>query len=792
MKVSELWLQEWIRPALSRDKVCERMTMAGLEIESVTPVAVPLAKVIVGKVTHVKKLPDTDRLSLCEVDVGRGAPLSIVCGADNVKPGVRVPTATEGAVLPNNITIKKSQIRGVFSEGMLCSAYDLGMAEKSEGLIIFPDDAPLGAEVWDYLQLNDTVIDVSITPNRGDCLSVMGLANEISALTQTKVTAPDIQAVKATLSDTLPVVLQAPQKCSHYVGRIIKNVKADAMTPIWMQERLRRSGQRSISPVVDVMNYVMLELGQPMHAFDLATISNGIHVRTANESEKLALLDGQTVELTLDTLVIADNQKPLAIAGVMGGLDSSVTLLTKDIFLESAYFQSQTIAHTSRSYHLNSESSYRFERGVDSTLQVKAIERATELLLKIVGGEPGPVIDVTEKNYLPTIKPIHLREARVKVILGMKIAASEIENIFTRLGFHFEKTTDGWNVTATPARSDISLEVDLIEEIIRVYGADRVPTVNSAYAMKIHPLSAKKLPLATLRHTLSNLGYQEIVTYTFVDKKTQLLLNPSHDPKPLLNPITADMDVMRTNLWPGLVKTLIYNLNRQQNRIRLFESGLRFVPQGTTLLQERVLSGLISGPAFPPQWGIASRQSDFFDLKGDLQVLLNLTFAKEEFTFKSGVHPALHPGQTAEIFRNEKSVGFIGGLHPTVLQMLSLPQPVFVFEVALELIEDAHQPKAIEVSKFPEIRRDIAIFVDRSVPVEAISGTIKRSAGEWLQEVNVFDVYQGKGVPENQKSIALSLTLQHASRTLVDDEVVKLVERVIVALKDDFAAELRK
>jgi phenylalanyl-tRNA synthetase beta chain len=791
MKVSELWLNEWVKPELSREDMCERMTMAGLEIESIESVAQPFSQVVVGKVLSVEKHPEADRLNICEVDVGAAKPLTIVCGAKNVRVGIKIPAALEGAALPNNLQITISQIRGVTSHGMLCSSKELGLAEESEGLLVLPEDAPVGKSIWEYLTLADYVIDVSITPNRGDCLSVRGLAREVSALTQSSITTPIISNVKPIINDMLSIAISSPEACPHYVGRVIRNVKADATTPMWMQERLRRSGVRCISPVVDVMNYVMLELGQPMHAFDLSKITGNIKVRMASSSESLELLDGQTVQLTNETLVIADNEKPLAIAGVMGGLDSAVTLLTKDVFLESAYFTPQTIARSGRHFNLGSDSSYRFERGVDPKLQTLAIERATQLLLEMVGGEPGPVTEVIEEIYLPEFAAISLRAVRVEKILGMQIQNQEVESILTRLGFECTPTQEGWSVVVPSTRSDVTLEIDLIEEIMRLYGSDKVPLRDTYSALRMLPTQEDKLPLHIMRNTLRDLGYHEVITYTFVDSKVQDLLNPGKPPKALLNPITSDMSVMRTNLWPGLIKTLTYNLNRQQNRVRLFETGLRFVPQLNDYSQERVIGGLLSGTAFPEQWGVKSRQADFFDLKGDLQNLLRLTLAGDDFTFRVGSHPALHPGQTADIYRGEKYVGTMGALHPSLVQALDLPNSIFLFELLLDELEQAKLPKFSEISKFPEIRRDIAIFVDRSIPVQKIQDTIRNTAGELLKSVNLFDVYQGQNVGENRKSLALSLTLQHGSRTLVDEEVADLIERVIVKLKETFAAELR-
>ncbi len=788
MKISEHWLKEWVNPACTREQLCERMTLSGLEIESITPVAEKFSNVIVGKILNVEKHPEAERLSLCDVEVGKEKILKIVCGATNVKAGMKVPTAIAGAHLPNDLKIAETVIRNITSQGMLCSASELGLTDKSEGLIELPKDAVIGESIWDYLKLSDYVWDVSITPNRGDCLSVMGLAKDISALTETKLISPEIKSVKEKIKDTFPVSIESPEDCPRYVGRIIRNIKADADTPMWMRERLRRAGVRVISPVVDVTNYVLLELGQPMHAFDLDKLNKKIIVRKAKQNEKLELLDGQTVELTSDTLLIADQEKPLAIAGAMGGLESSVTLLTQNIFLEIAYFKPESIARAVRRFKLTSEGCYRFERGVDPELQKIAMDRATELLLQITGGEAGPVIEVSEKKYLPQPKEILLRKSRIHQILKMLISDEKIELIFKNLELDCKKNSEGWRVIVPPRRFDLSLEIDLIEEIFRVYGAEHLPTHNFVAPFKINPQTEKKVSQSAVCDTLCHLGYQEVITYSFVNKKIQALLNPSVTAKELLNPITAEMDVMRTNLWPGFINTLLFNQNRQQNRIRVFEIGLRFTPDNK---QEKMLAGLISGEVLAEQWSVPKREVDFFDMKGDLQNLFLLTHAENEFTFKRAEHPALHPGQTAEIFRGDQCIGILGALHPHVLQTLQIIGKVFVFELALDLFAKASVPASAEISKFPEVRRDLALIVAQTISAEEIEKTITDVAKELLKEIFVFDVYQGKGIPDGHKSIALALTLQHSSRTLIDQEVVELLDRVVVTLKGKFNAQLR-
>lgn len=803
MKISENWLREWVNPALTQQELCDLLTMSGLEVESIQAVAGAFSGVMIGEVVKKEKHPEADRLQVCKVNVGQEKLLTIVCGANNVSEGMKAPVAVEGAVLSEQLTIKATKLRGVFSEGMLCSPAELGLAESSEGLLHLPDDAPIGKTLWEYLNLSDSVIEIAITPNRGDCLSVLGMAQEISALTKTPIkinqtndfTAPPYQLkgiqIKAQIKDKLPITVELPHDCPRYSGRVIRNVKADAPSPIWLQERLRRSGIRSISAVVDVMNYVMFELGQPMHAFDLAKISGGICVRGAKANESLSLLDGQHAQLKLDSLIIADHEKPLAIAGVMGGLDSGVTLLTTDIFLESAFFQPETIMSSCRLYNLGSESSYRFERGVDPELSIKAIERATELLLPIVGGEPGPVICAEQKNHIPQLKSILLHYNQIEKKLGLVIATKDVEDILIRLGFSLTKKEYGWDVTTPARRFDITAEIDLIEEVARVYGYDKIPLRHSQGLLSFVSKSEAVISLTMLRGLLCDLGYSEVVTYSFVDEKLQRLLDPAGEFKKLANPITQEMAVMRTTLWPGLINTLQYNQNRQQERIRIFETGLRFVNKDGGWEQQSVVSGLIYGQPLPLQWGINKRSLDFFDLKGDLQKLLNLSGPGGEYIFKPVNHPALHPGQAAEVHKNNQFIGIMGALNPNLKEQLKLEEPVFVFELLLDQVIKGHLPKFKEISKFPLIRRDIAILVDRTIPVQAIRDTIRNVAGHLLQEIKVFDIYEGKGIAPSNKSVALSLTLQHSSRTLIDDEVADLMGQVISALKGKFAAELR-
>lgn len=791
MKCSESWLKEWVKPKQSLKEVCERLTMAGLEVESITQAADNFNRVIVGLVRQVDLHPEAERLKICEVVVGAAEPLTIVCAAENVRVGMKAPVAMINAKLPGNKLITPTTIRGVASFGMLCSAADLGMAVESTGLLELSAEAKVGADLRQYLGLDDSIIDISITPNRGDCLSIQGIAREVAALTHARLKHHAIPTVRPRTKDKLPIVIKAKNACPRYVGRVIRGVKADLTTPEYMRERLRRSGIRSISPIVDVTNYVMLELGQPMHAFDLNTIDKQIQVRWSKAGETIDLLDGSKHSLNAETLVIADRNKPLAIAGVMGGLDSCVTLLTRDIFLESAYFAPTVIAKQRQAYQLHSDSAYRFERSVDPALQRVAIERATQLVLELVGGVPGPVVEVTSQSHLPKSQPIQLEASMITKVLGVEIPAVVIEKIFAGLQFSYKRLKNSWKVLVPSYRSDLSIPEDLIEEIARVYGYDKIPTNNMRLDAQLDKLKENSPCKDSLRLALLNQGFHEIVAYSFVDKKLQALLDPNEIPRELLNPISTEMSVMRTSLWPGLVNTLLYNVCRQQARIRLFETGLCFTTQGKKLLQEERVAGLIYGSALPEQWGMPSRKVDFFDLKGDLENVLSSVRELNDYQFKSETHPALHPGQSASIHVNGEKIGIIGVLHPSIKQELGLPEDVVLFECQADTLLSPRQHQFQEVSKFPEVRRDLALLINEAVSSEDIQSTIVRSVGDWLKDIFVFDVYQGKGISPGVKSVALALILQHPSRTLVDDEVAGLMQKVVTALKGAYGAELR-
>ena len=790
MKFSEQWLRSWVSPQATRDELVARLSMAGLEVDSVSPVAGAFSGVIVGEVLSTEQHPDADKLRVCQVSNGSET-FQVVCGAPNVRPGLKIPFAMIGAELPGDFKIKKAKLRGVESNGMLCSASELQISEDNDGLLELPADAPVGQDIREYFELNDVSIEVDLTPNRGDCLSLAGLAREVGALYDAPVTRPQVTAVAPVHDEVRPVEVLAPQACPRYLGRVVRNVDLSKPTPRWMVERLRRADVRSIDAAVDVTNYVMLELGQPMHAFDLDVIQGGIRVRMAEEGEKLVLLDGQEVTLRADTLVIADHQRALAIAGVMGGEHSGVSATTRDLFLESAFFDTIAVAGKARSYGLHTDSSHRFERGVDSQLAREAMERATALLLEIVGGEAGPIIEAVDEAQLPNIAPISLRAERVEQMLGLKLEDEVIVKLLGALGLGIEGGAGQWQVKVPSHRFDISLEVDLIEELARLYGYNRLPVRYPQARLAPQTKAEAVADLPVLRRLLVARGYQEAITYSFIDPKLFELFSPGVQPLTLANPISADMAAMRASLWPGLVKAVEHNLNRQQSRVRLFESGLRFVGQLDELKQEPMLAGVITGSRLPESWAHGRDGVDFFDAKADVEALLAAAGDAGSFAFVPGEHSALHPGQTARIEREGRLVGYLGAIHPELAKTLGIDQPLFLFELLLSEITAGHMPAFKELSRFPEVRRDLALLVDRDVPAENLLADIREQAGEWLTDLRLFDVYQGKGIDPLRKSLAVGLTWQHPSRTLNDDEVSTATQNILTSLEQRFNATLR-
>ena len=792
MKFSEQWLRGWVNPQVGRDELVARLSMAGLEVDSVSPAAGVFSGVVVGEVLSTEQHPDADKLRVCQVSNGSET-FQVVCGAPNVRPGLKIPFAMIGAQLPGDFKIKKAKLRGVESNGMLCSQAELQVGEGNDGLMELPADAPVGEDIRVYLSLEDASIEVDLTPNRGDCLSLAGLAREVGALYAAPVTRPVVAVVPAEHDEVRSVEVLAPAACPRYLGRVIRNVDLSRPTPLWMVERLRRADVRSIDAAVDVTNYVMLELGQPLHAFDLAEINGGIRVRMAEEGEKLVLLDGQEVSLRSDTLVIADHARALAIAGVMGGEHSGVTAKTRDVFLESAFFDQIAVAGKARSYGLHTDASHRYERGVDWKLAREAMERATGLLLEITGGEAGPIIETVNEQYLPSIAPITLRAARISQMLGMEMDLAEVEQLLSALGLTITAEGEGqWRVEVPSHRFDISLEVDLIEELARLYGYNRLPVRYPQARLAPQAKAEARSDLPELRRLLVARGYQEAITYSFIDPKQFELFSPGVEPLLLANPISNDMAAMRASLWPGLVKSLQHNLNRQQDRVRLFESGLRFVGQLEGLKQEPMLAGVVCGSRLPEGWAQGREVVDFFDVKADVEAVLGFAGALDAFSFVPGKHPALHPGQTARIERDGREVGYVGAIHPELSKNLGLDRPVFVFELVLAEVALGKMPKFHELSRFPEVRRDLALLADRDVAASAVLDVIRENAGEWLTELRLFDVYQGKGIDPHRKSLAVGLTWQHPSRTLNDDEVNATTQNILTSLEKRLNATLRK
>lgn len=793
MIFSEQWLREWVSPSVSTEELGHRLTMAGLEVDAIEPVAGEFSNVVVGKVLSVAKHPDADKLKVCTVNVGESEPLQIVCGASNVTVSMRVPTALVGATLPGGLKIKKGKLRGELSYGMLCSAVELGLAEQADGLMPLASDAEPGMDIREYLNLNDVSIELAITPNRGDCLGMMGLARETGVLFNIDTCLPDMTAVKASSDEKLTVAVQANEACPRYVGRVIRNVDMTQETPLWMQERLRRSGLRAINPVVDVTNYVLLELGQPMHAFDMDTLHGGVWIRHAIRNESLTLLDGNRVDLTPETLIIADVKGPLAIAGIMGGEKSGVTTKSKHLFLESAFFAPLSIAGRARSYGLHTDSSHRFERGVDPEIQVMAIERATSLLLDIVGGEAGPVIEVVSKVNIPTRQSIKLRASRIRRVLGLEVDAASITEILTRLGMSVETVSEGvWLVKPPSFRFDIALEVDLIEEVGRIVGYDNIPATATKSQLGMSALDESVISLRRIRQRLVDRGYQEVVTYSFIDPALQKRFSPSQSAVALSNPLASDMSVMRTSLLPGLLETVKYNLNRQQDRVQIFECGIKYMLQGTEINEENTLSFVVSGNVTNLHWDVEKRSFDYYDMKADIEALLEMAGTMDGVVFSAAENPVLHPGQTARMTRNDEEIGWIGALHPALAQEMGLPDGVICCECRLDSLQKGAIPQLKAVSKYPSIGRDIAIIVDDAITAKKVRECIIKAAGEYLINLELFDVYSGKGIDSGRKSLALGLTLQASSRTLTDEDVEGVMNNVLNALRTECSANLRE
>jgi len=791
MKFSESWLREWTNPDITTEALVAQLTMAGLEVDGVEPVAGEFSGVVVGEITEAVQHPDADKLRVCQVLGPNEESFKVVCGAPNARPGIKIPFAMIGAVLPGDFKIKKAKLRGVESFGMLCAQTELKAGDDDDGLWELPKDAPVGEDLRNYLNMNDKVIEVDLTPNRSDCLGIIGLARDVGVLNRTDVVEAEFNKAAESSTLTFPVKLTDSAACPRYLGRVIEGVNVNAETPLWMQEKLRRSDIRSIDPIVDITNYVLLELGQPMHAFDLEKLSGSIDLKYAKEGDKLALLNDQEVTLKEGTLTIADDSGPLAIAGIMGGASSAVSKTTQNIFLEAAFFDPIVIAGKAREYGLHTDSSHRFERGVDYNITERAMERATQLIIDIAGGKAGAIVKAESASDLPSAKSVTLRKARIESLLGLAIADDEVVDMLTRLGLELTQSDDAsWTFAIPSYRFDIEIEADLLEEIARIYGYDRFPTRATLIPQALPTKSEQDVPADKVVSQLISRGYHEVITYSFIDPALHKALMGDSPTMALLNPISTDLSTMRTSLIPGLLQTLSSNVKRQHTRVSIFETGLRFQPNEDELIQTDGLAGLIYGAREEQSWCSAKDDVDFYDIKGDLESVLGITGVN--FSFESGTDVSyLHPGQSAFVKLGDQRIGYIGTLHPELIKAQGLSKPAYVFEIDLDAVLKGTPPSYKEISKYPEVERDLAFVVDAELEVQDVMRAIYNSAGENMKQLKVFDIYSGEGIDSQRKSVAFNLTFQHSSRTLNEEEVNTAVDAVVETLKGEFNAALR-
>ena len=796
MIFSENWLKQWVDPKMDTQELMHQLTMAGLEVDGSTAVARQFSGILVAEVQAVEQHPDADKLSVCQVFDGEKS-YQVVCGAPNVRKGLKVPFALVGAEIVDDkdakpFKIKLAKLRGIESQGMLCSAEELGLEENSTGILELPGDATIGQDIREYFQLDDISIELDLTPNRGDCLGMLGLAREVAVLCRQDISQPESSQLESTAADEFPITITAKDGCPRYLGRVIKGINLNSESPLWMQEKLRRCGLRSIDPIVDVTNYVLMELGQPMHAFDYSKLEGHIDVRMATENEKITLLDGREISLTPDILLITDEKKAVAIAGIMGGLATSVTKGTMDVFLECAFFPPLAIAGKARRFGMHTDASHRYERGVDYQLQHRAMQRATELLLAIVGGEAGPVTEAI--GNLPAPLQVELNLGTVSRVLGIEIAHSEVMDILIRLGFLIVSESEVSILVEVPSfRFDVSIEADLIEEIARIYGYNNIPKTGGFGSQTLAARPEARVSMSRIRHQLVDLGYQEVVTYSFIDPAlSELVCGPEASPVKLENPISEEMAVMRTSILPGLLSTLKYNANRQQERLRMFESGLVFSSQESDYQQVSMISGIISGSKYPENWNNNKEMNDFYDVKGNVESLLDLGEITRHHRYVPAQTSCFHPGQCARIESGTgHTIGHVGALHPAISREMDLSGKIFLFELVLEQVQKAELPKAGRLSRYPEVSRDLAIVIEESVPADAILALVRDQAGEFLTNLRIFDVYQGDAVSKSKKSIALGLTWQHPSRTLSDEEINTIISCCVNALQEQFNANLR-
>ncbi len=792
MQFSESWLRSLCNPALTTDELCHLLTMAGLEVEECEPAAPAFTHVVVGQIRTAEKHPDADKLKLCTVDIGEPELLQIVCGAPNAAVGLKVPCARVGAKLPGDFNIKKAKVRGIESFGMLCSARELGLSQDHEGLLQLADDAPVGEDIRRYLDLDDKRITLKLTPNRADCLSLLGIAREVAALTGAPLQPLASQAIDATIADERRVELDAASACPRYCGRIIKGVNAKAATPTWMKQRIERSGIRAISALVDITNYVMLELGQPLHAFDNDQLHGTIHVRFPNSGEQLLLLNEQTVSPSADTALIADDAKALALAGIMGGEHSGINDATKDLFIESAYFSPDAIAGKARALGFSSDASHRYERGVDFNLQRQAIERATQLILEICGGQPGPVTEACAHAHLPSRPAVRLRPSRANKVLGITLSATQIADILGGLGLHLAHDGDDFLVTPPSYRFDIAIEEDLIEELARIYGYDNIPSTPPTARLAMMPTGETTRSAMTVRRLVSERGYHETVNFSFVEAAWESDFANNSAPITLANPIAAQMSVMRSTLLGGLVANLQLNLRRQVSRVRVFELGRCFLRDSQDAIvpgfrQPTRVAALAAGSVLPEQWGAGARQVDFYDIKADVDALL----APQQVSYRPATHPALHPGRSAEVLIGGQVVGLVGELHPQWVQKYELGKAPVVFELDLAVVQGQPFPTFTEISRFPAVTRDLALVVEKNIALQTVIDSLWKAAPAITRNIELFDQYQGKGLAETEKSLAFHIVMQDTQRTLEDAEVDAAISKILNAATHELGARLR-
>ncbi len=793
MKVSEAWLREWVNPSLTTPQWADQLTMLGLEVDNIHPVAGDFTHVIVAHVLAVSRHPQADKLSLCRVDAGFETPLSIVCGASNVRANLRVALALPGAHLPGDLVIKESMLRGELSQGMLCSSTELGFDDGSDGIMELPQDAPIGMDVREYFQFNDHVFELSVTPNRADCFSVYGVARDVAAAQNLPILplSTVLQDEKALAAASMKVNLQAPQACPHYCLRVIRGLNPQACTPLWMKERLRRAGIRSVHPIVDVTNYVMMECGQPLHAFDLQAVHGDLQVCFADAQACLTLLNDQKVVLQTDVLIIRDEKKPLAMAGIMGGLESAVNAQTSDVVLESAYFNPANIRGVARRYGLCTDASQRFERGVDPQLQRYALQRATDLIVSIAGGQVEALYECSIDSSRPQGQTIVFLPEHVKRLTGLDVPQEQMQRILEQLGLHVDCQADAWHVQVPSHRFDLSASADLVEEIVRIVGYAQIPSSTPICPLSSMPMNQAQLLQTRLGEYFSDNGYREIISYSFVDPAFQQTLYPDANMMALMNPLSTELSVMRVGLWPGLLASMIHNLHRQQTVMKLFECGVVFEKKDGTIHERACVAGLITGTQGAINWCETPRVLDFFDAKGDLEGLWQ-RLHKTSVTFVADEHPALHPGKSARLVDGQQSIGWIGVLHPRIQDAFDLTEDVVLFEMDCAALQQPARTVYQKISKYPHMRRDLSLLVPMNVTVAQITHAIESIAlMDCLQSMSLFDVYIGDSIPDTHKSMAIAFVFQREERTLIDQEINQLIDAILQRLHEDFSITLR-